>query len=156
MSELIEVEVLGEVVVDGEGYPIVRMYEPGDGLINAGFNPLPFPHVIVNDAAWALPSNLRLALVAHELGHHRYQHWREPDRCIKREIAADEFAVKVAGLEAVRQLLKTVCRSLKRRDMDVREIEARRDALPRCPKRTVRKTVPRNQRKRRNRRRRGK
>lgn len=147
--------VIAHVVVGDYSYPVVEMESvDSDGLINAAFSMVPEPHIRVNRAAWSLPPHVRLAIIGHELGHDLFDHWGL-ERSLENEIEADTFAVKVAGVEAVRQLFRTMIKSLTRRGYDPGEVEIRLQHLPepepqqlQCP----RKRLPCGKKRRRNRR----
>ena len=152
----ITLDIIADVEVGPYALTIVKMHESlcdGSGLVNAYYSSRPFPHVGFNDAALALPLNLRLAIAAHEVGHHVLGH-RGGERCLQKEVDADRFAVQYVGLPAVRQALTTLRKTQLRHGIDPVEAEARLEALPQCPgyKPKVKGTIPGRKRRKRRRR----
>jgi len=146
-----EATVIGTILVNGDEFPMVRVDSTeDDGLINAFIDRRPpRPYIALNDAALALPQHLRLAIIGHEVGHEICEHWRSAGRDIRKEIEADQFAVELAGLCAVRQLLMTMVRTLKKRGLCAREVELRLQVLPTPPPKKRQAGIPGRRRKRR-------
>jgi hypothetical protein len=148
-TPLREMDLEGTVTVEGESFALARMSSVEDnGLINAGMTTTPFLVVALNDAAWALPEHLRLAIIGHEVGHYFLGHRPEAvgGRNLLDEIEADMFSVQIAGLPAVRQLLKTMRKTCLRHGVCPQEADVRLAALPVCPK--MERRIPGKRRKR--------
>lgn len=132
-----DTRIEGFIVVDGLRFELGRISSVEDcGIINAGLSVNPVPCIALNDAAWALPEHIRKAIIGHELGHYLLGHRgdRIHGRSMSNEIEADTFAVRFAGLAAVRQLLTTVRKSCLRIGLSPEEADIRLQALPELPK----------------------
>jgi hypothetical protein len=146
----VKVPILGYAYVEDQCLPIV-LKPPcrDDGLINASYGSKPSPHVQLSRAALALPDHVRLAVIGHELGHHHYGHC-PGIRTLEIELEADAYAIEVAGLAAVHQLLKTARKMLEHRGLDSSEVIDRLRALPSCPKMAkVKARIPSRRKRRR-------
>jgi len=153
-NDVRQVSIEGEVAVGEHVFGLGRTSSVEDcGMINGALSLYPVPCIVLNDAAWALPEHIRMAIIGHELGHYFLNHASDAvrGRRMADEIEADHYAIRFAGLPAIRQLLLTMHKSCLKHGIDPTEAIVRLAALPACPK--AKKAIPgRRNRRRRNRR----